>query len=315
MLDVRRLRLLREVKLRGTLAAVAEALAYSPSSVSQQLTLLEREVGVPLLAKAGRRVLLTPQAELLVARAAEVLDTLERAEGELAASLTTVSGTVRLAVFQSAAHAVIPEALTILAAEYPELRVEVTEREPDAGLFDVSARDFDLVVAEQYPGHTREHRPDLDRVHLVTDVIRLGTGPALGGSVEARQASGVVPEDSGGPATAFRAAGESLPWVMEPKGTAARLWATQLCRAAGFEPDVRFETADLMTHIRLIRSGNAVGLLPDLVWAGEAPSVQLVELAGAPHRDVFTSARRSSAGRPGVAACRDALSRAIAATR
>ncbi|MFF3601969.1 LysR family transcriptional regulator, partial [Kitasatospora indigofera] len=117
MLDVRRLRLLREVKLRGTLAAVADALAYSPSSVSQQLTLLEKEVGVPLLEKSGRRVLLTPQAELLVARAAEVLDTLERAEGELAASLTTVSGTVRLAVFQSAAHAVIPQALTILAAD------------------------------------------------------------------------------------------------------------------------------------------------------------------------------------------------------
>ncbi|PPL19675.1 LysR substrate-binding domain-containing protein [Microterricola pindariensis] len=310
MLDVRRLRLLREVKLRGTLAAVAEALAYSPSSVSQQLTLLEKEVGVPLLAKAGRRVLLTPQAELLVARAAEVLDTLERAEGELAASLTTVSGTVRLAVFQSAAHAVIPEALTILAAEYPELRVEVTEREPDAGLFDVSARDFDLVVAEQYPGHTREHRPDLDRVHLVTDVIRLATGPAASPGPR----SGAVPGRPAGTRIATLADAASRPWVMEPKGTAARLWATQLCRAAGFEPDVRFETADLMTHIRLIRSGNAVGLLPDLVWAGEAPSVELVELAGNPHRDVFTSARRSSAGRPGVAACRAALARAIAGT-
>lgn len=327
MLDIRRLRLLREVKLRGTLAAVAEALAYSPSSVSQQLTLLEREVGVPLLAKSGRRVLLTPQAEVLVARAAEVLDTLERAEGELAASLTTVSGTVRLAVFQSAAHAVIPEALTILAAEYPELRVEVTEREPDAGLFDVSARDFDLVVAEQYPGHTREHRGDLDRVHLVTDVIRLATGPLpmvepvntllpLVESVETPLplVEPVETPSENDAAAAFRAAGASRPWVMEPKGTAARLWATQLCRAAGFEPDVRFETADLMTHIRLIRSGNAIGLLPDLVWAGEQPSVELLELAGNPHRDVFTSARRSSAGRPGVAACRAALARAIANT-
>ncbi|MET0854961.1 MAG: LysR substrate-binding domain-containing protein [Microterricola sp.] len=299
MLDVRRLRLLREVKLRGTLAAVAEALAYSPSSVSQQLTLLEKEVGVPLLEKSGRRVLLTPQAELLVARAAEVLDTLERAEGELAASLTTVSGTVRLAVFQSAAHAVIPQALTILAADYPELRVEMTEREPDAGLFEVSARDFDLVIAEQYPDHTREHRPDLDRVHLVTDVIRLATGPVDAATVTSR-----------GITTLADAA--ALPWVMEPEGTAARAWATQLCRAAGFEPDVRFETADLMAHIRLIRSGNAVGLLPDLVWAGENPTVRLLELPGTPHRDVFTSARRSSAERPGVSAVREALARAVA---
>ncbi len=342
MLDVRRLRLLREVKLRGTLAAVADALAYSPSSVSQQLTLLEKEVGVPLLEKSGRRVLLTPQAELLVARAAEVLDTLERAEGELAASLTTVSGTVRLAVFQSAAHAVIPQALTILAADYPELRVEMTEREPDAGLFEVSARDFDLVIAEQYPGHTREHRPDLDRVHLVTDVIRLAIGPAQtpvgrvarNERIETLAAPGIasvaVPENPLDLAAAFRAAprratrstdavdittladAAALPWVMEPEGTAARAWATQLCRAAGFEPDVRFETADLMAHIRLIRSGNAVGLLPDLVWAGESPSVSLLELPGSPHRDVFTSARRSSAERPGVSAVRDALARAVA---
>lgn len=332
MLDVRRLRLLREVKLRGTLAAVAEALAYSPSSVSQQLTLLEKEVGVPLLEKSGRRVLLTPQAELLVARAAEVLDTLERAEGELAASLTTVSGTVRLAVFQSAAHAVIPQALTILAADYPELRVEMTEREPDAGLFEVSARDFDLVIAEQYPGHTREHRDDLDRVHLVTDVIRLAIGPLAS---TLRQTQG-RPSSTSGRSThpsiephpliepveiakptdavdiAALADAASLPWVMEPEGTAARAWATQLCRAAGFEPDVRFETADLMAHIRLIRSGNAVGLLPDLVWAGENPSVRLLELPGAPHRDVFTSARRSSAERPGVSAVREALARAVA---
>lgn len=297
MLDVRRLRLLREVKLRGTLAAVAEALAYSPSSVSQQLTLLEKEVGVALLVKSGRRVLLTPQAELLVAHAAEVLDTLERAEGELAASLTTVSGTVRIAVFQSAAHAVIPEALTILAAEYPELRVEVTEREPDEGLFEVSTRDFDLVIAEQYPGHTREHRADLDRVRLVSDAIRLATGP-------------LPPVDSVEVVNELADAA-ALPWVMEPQGTAARAWATQLCRAAGFEPDVRFETADLMAHIRLIRSGNAVGLLPDLVWAGETPSVRLVDLPGSPHREVFTAARRSSAGRPGVAAVRDALTQAV----
>ena len=65
MLDLRRLRLLREVKLRGTLAEVAEALNYSPSAVSQQLALLEKEVGVPLLRKSGRRVTLTPQAEIL----------------------------------------------------------------------------------------------------------------------------------------------------------------------------------------------------------------------------------------------------------
>ncbi|WP_448002329.1 LysR family transcriptional regulator [Agromyces bauzanensis] len=298
MLDVRRLRLLVELSRRGTLAAVAEALSYSPSSVSQQLGLLEREAGVPLLVQVGRRVQLTPQALVLVEHAKAVLDRLEEAEADVARSLTAVGGTVRIAVFQSAAHAVVPQALTLLRDEHPDLRVEVTEREPELALFDVAARDFDLVVAEQYPGHTRAHREDLDRVHLAADTIRLALPPA---TVTNR-------------VTGALAAASDVPWVLEPQGTASREWAEQLCREAGFEPDVRFETADLMAHIRLIRSGNAVGLLPDLVWAGEPPSVTLVDLPGHPQREVFTSTRRAAAARPAVVACRDALARAARAT-
>ena len=299
MLDVRRLRLLVELSQRGTLAAVAEALSYSPSSVSQQLSQLEREAGVPLLVQAGRRVQLTPQAELLVAHARAVLDRLEEAEAEVARSLTTVGGTVRIAVFQSAAHAVVPQALTLLRAEHPGLRVEITEREPELALFDVAARDFDLVVAEQYPGYTRAHRTELDRVPLAADAIRLALPPHPAG---------------GRPQFDRLADAARRPWVLEPAGTASREWAEQLCRDAGFEPDVRFETADLMAHIRLIRSGNAVGLLPDLVWAGEAPSVTLVDLPGHPQREVFTSTRHAAAVRPAVVACRDALARAARAT-
>ena len=191
MLDVRRLRLLVELSQRGTLAAVAEALSYSPSSVSQQLSQLEREAGVPLLVQVGRRVQLTPQAELLVGHARAVLDRLEEAESDVARSLTAVGGTVRIAVFQSAAHAMVPQALTLLRGEHPDLRVEVTEREPDVGLFEVSARDFDLVIAEQYPGHTRAHRDDLDRVHLAADAIRLALPPhpAGRGAPEATRSS------------------------------------------------------------------------------------------------------------------------------
>ena len=324
MLDVRRLRLLVELSQRGTLAAVADALSYSPSSVSQQLSQLEKEAGVPLLEQVGRRVQLTPQAQLLVGHARAVLDRLEEAEADVARSLTAVGGTVRIAVFQSAAHAMVPQALTLLRTEHPALRVEVTEREPDAGLFEVSARDFDLVIAEQYPGHTRAHRDDLDRVHLASDAIRLALPPHPS-SARGRTSRTRTPEmgasiPAGASIRSADAAGTTLdaaaglPWVLEPQGTASREWAEQLCREAGFEPDVRFETADLMAHIRLIRSGNAVGLLPDLVWAGEAPSVTLVDLPGRPEREVFSSTRLAAADRPGVVACRDALARAARAS-
>lgn len=291
MLDVRRLRLLRELKIRGTLAEVAAALQYSPSSVSQQLALLEKEVGVELLRKTGRRVQLTPQAEVLVAHTAHLLETLEQAEADLAASLTTVSGTVRIAVFQSAALALMPDALTRLATTYPEVRIEMTQREPETALHETWARDFDLVIAEQYPGHAAPRYPELDRVRLTSDAIRLAVPPAAGGRKKIDSLADTA----------------EMPWVMEPRGAASRHWAEQACRSAGFEPDVRFETADLQAQIRLIESGNAVALMPDLVWTGRGTTAELLDLPGKPRRTVFTSVRRSGAQRPAILAAREIL--------
>ena len=160
MLDVRRLRLLRELKIRGTLAEVAEALQYSPSSVSQQLALLEKEAGVELLRKTGRRVQLTPQAEVLVAAAGHVQDVLEQAQAQVEDTLPSVQGRVRVAVFQSAALALMPNALHEMATEHPDVRVEMVQREPETALNETWARDFDMVIAEQYPAHAAPHAYD-----------------------------------------------------------------------------------------------------------------------------------------------------------
>lgn len=299
MLDLRRLRLLRELKLRGTLADVAAALNYSPSSVSQQLALLEKEVGVQLLRRSGRRVVLTPQAEVLVTHTEELLETLERAEATLAASSTTVTGTVRMAVFQSAALALMPDALTAISREYPEVRVEMVQREPETALHATFARDFDLVVAEQYPGHAAPRHPELDHVPLTEDAIRLAVPP------DGAQYAGI----SSVPGAAAAA------WVMEPRGAASRHWAEQACRRAGFEPDVRYETADLQAQVRLIASGNAVALMPDLVWAARDIPVRLVDLDGSPRRTVFTSARRAGAARPAIRSVREVLKAVAAGVR
>lgn len=296
MLDVRRLRLLHELKIRGTLAEVADAMKYSPSSVSQQLTLLEKEAGVKLLRKSGRRVQLTPQAEILVEHAAALLATLERAETDLAASLSTVTGTVRLAVFQTAALALMPDFLTIMKDEYSDVRVEMIQREPETALYETWARDFDIVVAEQYPGHAAPHHPGLDRATLTSDAIRLATPPV----------------GLGGESISSLADTAALPWVMEPHGAASRHWAEQACRSAGFEPDVRYETADLQAQIRLIESGNAVALMPDLVWTGRARPVQLLDLPGLPKRTVFTSTRTAGRIHPAILACREVLERVAA---
>lgn len=290
MFELRRLRLLHELSLRGTLAAVADALSYSPSTISQQLTQLEKEAGVPLLVPDGRRVRLTDHGQALAAHAARALDLEEQIRGELEALQPGIAP-VRVAVFQTAVQAIVPAALTILSERAPALRVELAEVPPEEGLFELSARGFDLVIAEQYPGVAREHRSGLEREALGSDPIRLA-----------------VPSDDPAPSLA---ALRDRAWVMEPTGTTSRQWAVQQCRAAGFEPDVRFEIADLTAHVGLITTGHAVGFLPDLLWTGAPPRVRLLELPDAPVREIFTAVRRASTSRTGIRIVRESLQSAF----
>ncbi|MFD5714932.1 LysR substrate-binding domain-containing protein [Streptomyces pharetrae] len=305
MFDLHRLRLLRELKHRGTLAAVAAALSYAPSSVSQQLSQLEAEAGVPLLEPVGRRVRLTEQAEILVAHTEAVLERLERAEADIAASLTDLTGTLRIAAFQTAALALVPTALGLLRERHPQLRVHVTQLEPEQALPALAARDFDLVVAEEYPGNPSRRPAGLEEEDLLDDPLRLALPKSPGGP-------DAVAPGTGGPMGALRSLADH-PWVMEPEGTAARQWAMTLCRSAGFEPDVRFETTDLLLHLRLVEQRHAAAFLPDLVWDGRPSTVPLRPLpAGQDTRRVFTVVRTGRSRHPAVLACRDALLRSVA---
>ena len=291
MWDVTGLAMLREFSARGTLAATAAAMGYSPSAVSQQLAALEREAGVPLTVRSGRRLRLTPAGERLVTHADAVLATLEEAQAELRLHRDVVLGTVKVAVFQSAALALVPPALRAIGAAYPQLRVLVTQSEPGAALADTWARDFDLVVAEEYPHHSAPHYPEVDRRPLVTDEIRLCVGGPWTDATTLAEVSDAA-------------------WVMEPRGTATRHFAEQACRTAGFEPDVRFETADLQAHVRFIESGLAVGLLPGLMWGRGDIAALAHSLCPPAHRTVFTATRRSSRHDPAIGAVRGALERA-----
>ncbi|HLV73145.1 LysR family transcriptional regulator [Actinomadura hallensis] len=294
MLDLHRLRLLRELKHRGTLAAVAEALSYSPSSISQQLSVLEKEAGVALLEPVGRRVRLTAQAEILVAHTEAVLERLERAEADLAASLRGITGVLRVAAFQTAALALVPDALGALRDAHPRLRVEVTQREPESAIPALLARDFDVVITEEYPGDPSPRPAGVEYAELGEDEITLA-----------------LPEPAP-PGAGLRDLAET-PWVMEPEGTASRRWATRLCRAAGFEPDVRFESTDLLLHLRLAERGHAAALLPGLVWSGGPPAIPVVRLPEDDRiRRLFTATRRGGGSHPAVRAFRDALADAFA---
>ncbi|HUQ61833.1 LysR family transcriptional regulator [Lentzea sp.] len=292
MFDLHRLRLLRELSRRGTLAAVAQALNYSPSSVSQQLSLLENEVGVPLLEPVGRRVKLTPQAEILVRHTEEVLARLEQAESEVAASLHEVTGTLRVATFQTAALALIPATLARMRDEHPSLRIEFQVLDPAEALSALNARDFDLVFAEEWPDQPEARFTGLDYRELYRDPIRLAVPRGL-------------PVGEIG----------SYPWIMEPAGYPQRTFNVHWCRHNGFEPDVRFSSMDVLVKLRFVERDLAVALLPDLVWYDREITVDLHELPVPMSRLLFTAARAGRGQHPAVRAFREALALSVAPLR
>ncbi|MDQ1018729.1 LysR family transcriptional regulator [Streptomyces afghaniensis] len=292
MYNLRRLQMLRELKHRGTLAAVATALSYSPSAVSQQLSLLENEVGAPLLQPHGRRVRLTPQADILVAHTEAVLRQLDQAAADIAASLAEVTGTLRVAGFQTAALALLPRALTWLGETHPGVRVTFTQAEPDTALAALLARDCDVVIDEVFPGRPQARATEVEHQLLARDLMRLATP---------------------GPAELAELAGR--PWAMEPAGTPAREWTTAVCQEAGFEPDVAFETADMLVHAELVAAGHAAAFLPDLLWHDRRPPVALYHLAARHHRDILVTVRSGAAGHPLIRALLAALSAAADAAR
>src|SRR4051794_9191157 len=146
MLDLRRLRLLRELHERGTIAAVADALQYTPSAVSQQLSMLEREAGVKLLARAGRGVRLTDPALVLVGHADALLERAALAEADVAAAAGVVAGRVRITGFQSVVLRLSLPAIEALERDAPRLRCELVEAEPEQALPMLGTGDADLVL-------------------------------------------------------------------------------------------------------------------------------------------------------------------------
>src|SRR4051812_48193854 len=173
MLDLKRLRLLRELAHRGTLGAVAEALSYSPSAVSQQLAVLEKEAGVPLLERVGRNVRLTAAAQTLVTHTDALLARVEEAEADLEATSGQITGTVRVAAIQSAGLYLLAPALRTLSAEHPALRVEVTDAEPETSMPALALGTLDFVLGDQYPFLPLPPDPRLDLEALLEEHFRI----------------------------------------------------------------------------------------------------------------------------------------------
>jgi DNA-binding transcriptional LysR family regulator len=300
MLNAGRLGLLVELQDRGSLTAVADALGYTPSAISQGLAKLEEETGRSLLEPVGRGVVLTAAGRTLAVHARDVLERIEAAATALE-DPDEISGTVQVAAFQTAARGLFVPVLEQLARTHPRLVCELVDQEAEAALPRLRSGELDLVVADEYPQALRPRDPRLIRHELGADELWV-----------ALPARHPVARKSGPVALADLA---DQPWATPWEGSHYASMVEGACRAAGFEPLIRHRVTDLGTLLDMARSGLAVALVPTLAGLSEGPGLAVRPVAGRGlERKLFAAVRRGAAARPALDVLVEALRERVSAT-
>lgn len=266
MLNVNRLRILREVAQRGSFSAAAEALAYTQSAVSQQIAALEAETGMTLLERRPRGIGLTAAGQTLMGHAEGILAGVEAAEDALDAIAGLRGGRLRMASFPTAGATLMPLAVATFRERYPAVELTLAEGEPEEIGPRLRAGELDLALLFEFeepagePGRSDEPgrsnsgrnaraRAQLRRVHLLEDPMYL----ALPHEHRLAKRGRLRLEDLSGEA-----------WVQTSKESPCARHVVRSCHAAGFEPNVAFESDDYQTVQGLVAAGVGVALIPEL---------------------------------------------------
>ncbi|MCX4525894.1 MULTISPECIES: LysR family transcriptional regulator [unclassified Streptomyces] len=288
--DIKKLRILRALADRGTVTATAEALHMTPSAVSQQLTNLARQLGVPLLEAQGRRVRLTDAAHLVLRHAEAVFAQLERADAEIAGYLAGEAGEVRVGAFSTAVPALVVPAAAALRLTHPrvEVRVRETEAAESYELLSAGAVDLALSLAAHAP---TARDPRFTRVPLLADPLDVA----------------LPPEHPLARAPRLRLADLSgEPWIYGGSGPWSQI-TRSACEAAGFVPEQAHSAAGWSAILALVEAGMGVALIPRMA-AGRATGVTVRDLGrDRPTRHVIAATRRGAEAAPAVARVLDAL--------
>src|SRR4051812_3355823 len=262
MLDVRRLRVLRAVAEHGTFAAAAVELQYTPSAVSQQIAALEREAGTTLVHRGPRGARLTQAGAVLDRHAAVVLGQLAAARAELDDLQRLRGGSLRVAAFESAWTALLPAAVSAFRARHPEVDLHLAEEDPVEAVAAVRAGACDLAVAFEPNALDAAALDGLHRTEIVQDplwAVLPATHPLAAGDGT----------DGPDPIALGDLAGE--PWVA-PTAFCAGV-VRRACMAAGFEPDIVFQSADYGAVQGFVAAGAGVALVPYLALTTRAGAV------------------------------------------
>ncbi|MFE7137408.1 LysR family transcriptional regulator [Streptomyces sp. NPDC057644] len=285
--DVKKLRILRTLRDRGTVTATAEALLMTPSAVSQQLTNLARQLGVDLLEAQGRRVRLTDAAHLVLRHAEAVFAQLERAEAELTGYLRGEAGEVRVAAFSTAVPALVVPAVRLLRAEDrpgPDVRVREAEAAQAYELLTAGEVDLALSLAAHAP---TARDPRFSLFPLLADPldVALPAGHPLAAAPELRLADLAADR-----------------WIFGGSGPWSEI-TTAACEAAGFVPEQAHSAAGWTAILALVEAGMGVALVPRMASREQRREgvVMRVLEADRPRRHVVAAVRHGAESGPAVA--------------
>lgn len=264
-METRRLELLAELSRLGSMRAVADVLGTTTSTVSQQIAVLAREMGTPLIEPDGRRVRLTPAGRRLAEHAVTILSAVETAHRDLRPGAEP-SGTLRVAGFATAIRAYLLPVVARLAASHPRVHVLIREHEPAEAVELIAADEADLALTYDYNLAPAAADPALKRTLLWT--AGWGLGVPAG-------------EPGGGDATIevfarFRA----RDWIGNSRNTADEVVIRTLASMAGFTPRITHQADSLDLVQDMITAGLGVGLLP--LGHGTYPGVRLLPLTAPP---------------------------------
>ena len=290
MLDVRRLRVLREVARRGSLAGAAEELNYTPSAVSQQIAVLEREAGMALLERRARGVVLTEAGHVLVEHASGILARLEAAEAALKELADLRSGRLRIASFATAAASVLPLAVDVFRARHPGVELIIEQGAPAESIARLREGKLDLAFTVDL---VQSAGDGIEVTDLFGDRFQLALHREhpLAGEAELKL------EDLADEA-----------WIDVPRWASGGMVLRRACERAGFEPRVAFESDDYTAIQELVGTGVGLALLPELALRPPHERVVLRSLGpDAPRRIVQVATRTAGFRSPATSVMLDVL--------
>jgi DNA-binding transcriptional LysR family regulator len=295
MLDVRRMKVLREVAAQGSFSAAAEALSFTQSAVSQQVAALEREAGAKLVERGARGIRLTAAGQALVSHADAILARLDDAEQELAAIAGLKGGRLRVASFQSAGATLVPKALGEFHRRHPDVELSAATAELDQAYDSLRQGDIDVAIVMDFEAEPLLY-PELEVQFLLNDPY-FAALPAGHRLAERRQIAlkDLADED----------------WINSCPGTGCDVVVVQACRAAGFDPRIVVQVDENDQMQACVAGGLGVALWPQLALAHVRPGVAVKPLTGPAvqrriHAVTLANAYRSPATEAMLAILREA---------